>query len=98
MTVSGCDKIKPEYTPGKQLNGKTEQKEIVKMGLSKNFKIAMLQKDIKQPDLAAAINKDLQQVYNALYRDTFISKTGIEIATALNCDIVLRDRKTGKIY
>ena len=68
------------------------------MGLSKNFKIAMLQKDIKQLELATAINKDLQQVYNALYRDTFISKTGIEIADALQCDIVLRDKKTGEIY
>lgn len=68
------------------------------MGLSKNFRIAMLQKDIKQPELATAINKDLQQVYNALYRDTFISKTGLEIAHALNCDIVLIDRETGKIY
>lgn len=68
------------------------------MGLSKNIKIAMLQKDIKQTELATAINKDSQQLYNALYRDTFISKTGVEIADALQCDIVLRDRETGKIY
>ncbi len=68
------------------------------MGLSKNIKIAMLQKDIKQTELATAINKDSQQLYNALYRDTFISKTGVEIANALQCDIVLRDRETGKIY
>ena len=68
------------------------------MGLSNNIKIAMINKGIKQTDLAKMINKDAQQVYNSLYRDTFISNTAVQIAEALNCDIVLQDRKTGKIY
>lgn len=68
------------------------------MGLSTNIKTAMLHKGIKQNELAELINKDLQQVYNALYRDTFTSKTADQIADALNCDIVLQDRETGKIY
>lgn len=68
------------------------------MGLSNNIKIAMISKGIKQTDLAKMINKDTQQVYNALYRDTFISNTAKQIAAALNCNIVLQDRDTGKIY
>ena len=68
------------------------------MGLSKNFKMAMLDKNIKQPEFARAINKDLQQVYNAFYRDKFITDNARIFADALGCDIVLQDRKTKKIY
>lgn len=68
------------------------------MGLSKNFRMCMLDKDIKQTQLAEQMDKDLQQVYNAFYRDLFITKNGERFADALNCDIVLRDRNTGKIY
>lgn len=68
------------------------------MSLSKKFKIVMLEKNIKTPELAATIDKDLQQVYNAMYRDKFITDNAKLIANALNCDIVLRDRETGKIY
>lgn len=68
------------------------------MGLSKNIKIAMIEKNIKQKELAQLINKDLQQLYNALHRDTFTTKTADQIAEALNCNIVLQDKTTGKIY
>lgn len=68
------------------------------MGLSKNIKIAMIDKNIKQKELAQLIDKDLQQLYNALHRDTFTTRTADQIATALNCNIVLQDKTTGKIY
>ena len=36
--------------------------------------------------------------YNKLHRDTMKFKEVEEIADILDCDVVLRDRKTGAIY
>lgn len=68
------------------------------MGLAKNFKICMIDKNIKQKDISAKIGKDTQQLYNSLYRDKFITESAYTLAHALDCDIVLMDRRTGKIY
>lgn len=68
------------------------------MGASKKIKKILIDKDMTQADLAAVIGKDHQQTKNALYRDTFnynMLETWLE---ALNCEIVFRDKETGKIY
>lgn len=68
------------------------------MGIAKQIKMVMLDKGLKPSHLADMTGKNQQTIYNALSRDTFISKNTLTIADALQCDIVLRDRETGKIY
>lgn len=53
---------------------------------------------MKQTDLAVAIGKDKQYIYNALHRDSFSYEMVVQIADALGCDVVFMDRETGKIY
>lgn len=67
------------------------------MGMNRIIKTAMLAKKVKSGELAELLGKDKQAFYNWLSRDTMGDKI-IEVADALGCDIVLRDRETGKIY
>jgi len=69
------------------------------VNLAKNVKRAMLEKDIKSGQLAEMMGMSKQYLSNT------ISVKGIQTASmldrfceALDCDVVLRDRKTGKLY
>lgn len=66
--------------------------------ISKKIKMAMIDKEISAQDLADDLGCARQSVYNAIARDNFTSAKLEEIAAVLGCDVVLRDRKTGKIY
>lgn len=68
------------------------------MGASKKLKKAMIDKDIKQTDLSAVTGRAVQTLRNIMSRDNMNYATVEELADALGCDIVLRDRETGRIY
>lgn len=69
------------------------------MGISKKFKIALLDKDIQQKELAERLGyKGKNTVYNMLKRDNMTIATAEQWADLIGCDVVLRDRATGKIY
>nr|DAD63892.1 MAG TPA: SOS-response transcriptional repressor [Caudoviricetes sp.] len=68
------------------------------MGLSKNIKIALLEKNLKVSDLADKIGLDSNVLSVKLSRDSLSSKSLDTIADALDCDVKLVDRKTGKIF
>lgn len=68
------------------------------MGMSKNIKIAMIEKGIKLKDLAAASGDDPKVLSVKLSRDNMNMNSIIKLADALNCDVVLKDRETGKTF
>lgn len=67
-------------------------------GASKHLKMAMLDKGITQIAFAEKIGKPKQSLYNMMSRDSMSYKTVEELADVLGCDVVLRDRETGRIY
>ena len=68
------------------------------MGFAKNIKMAMLDKGIKVSDLAAKLETDSKVLSVKLSRDNLTDKSVEEIAAALNCDVRIVDRHTGKSY
>ncbi len=68
------------------------------MGVKKKIKIVMIDKNIKTAQMAAGLGINYQSFVNKLNRDSMSYKDAEEIANLLNCDIVFRDRATGKIY
>lgn len=68
------------------------------MGVSKKIKMVMMDKEIKSGQVAEAIGKGKQYVYNALHNDNMTYERVEQIADFLGCDIVFKDRKTGKEY
>ena len=68
------------------------------MGFAKNIKMAMIDKGIKVSDLAEKLETDSKVLSVKLSRDNLTGKSVEEIADALNCDVRIVDRQTGKIY
>lgn len=69
------------------------------MGASKKIKKALYDKDILQMDFAQMLGyKSINSFYNMLSRDNMTFAVVERWADALGCDIVLKDRETGKIY
>lgn len=68
------------------------------MGATKKIKKILIDKDMTQNDFAKAIGKDAQQTKNALYRDTFQYNLLEQWLEAIDCEIVFRDRKSGRLY
>ena len=68
------------------------------MGFAKNIKMAMIDKGIKVSDLAEKLETDSKVLSVKLSRDNLTGKSVEEIAAALNCDVKIVDRQTGKIY
>ena len=68
------------------------------MGASKKIKKILIDKDLTQAEFASAIGKDHQQVRNTLYKDNATYKTVETWLDAIGCEIVFRDKATGKIY
>lgn len=68
------------------------------MGASEHIRAAMKDKGIKTEELSKAVGKPTQSIYNMIYRNTMKFAMVEEYADVLGCDVVLRDRETGKIY
>lgn len=68
------------------------------MDAQKALKAVMKHKRITQHKLAETLGKPYNTVRNTLYGSNMKIETLTEMADALGCDVVLRDRKTGKLY
>ena len=68
------------------------------MGLAKNIKKCLIDKDMKVSELAEKIRLDPKVLSVKLSRDSLSGKSLDTIADALDCDIKLIDRSTGKIF
>ena len=68
------------------------------MGATKHIKMVLVDKGIKVGELAAMMDISQPALSVKLSHDTMSFKTTEEIADLLGCDVVLRDRETGKIY
>lgn len=67
------------------------------MGIAKLIKKALIDEDMTQGQFAELMGKDPQQVRNALYRDSFLYGIAEEWVNALGYEIVIRNKRTGKI-
>lgn len=67
-------------------------------GISKRLKMAMVDKGVKQKQIADKLGISKQTLYGSLRNDNLTFKRASAIANVLECDIVLMDRKTKKIY
>lgn len=68
------------------------------MGASKKLKKLMIEKGVKQADVAQATGKTPATLSNQLYRDNMSFSTVEDICRVLRCEVVFRDVVTGKIY
>ena len=68
------------------------------MGASKRIRHIIRDKEVRQADLAEAMDMPLQSFYNLLQRDTMSFERAEMLAEMLGCEIVFRDKETGKIY
>ena len=58
----------------------------------------MLDKDVRKKDLADALEIAPQSFYNKLSRDKMDFDTVADILDKLGCDVIARDRVSGKVY
>lgn len=68
------------------------------MGASKKIKKILIDREMTQADFADAIGKDVQQTKNALCRDTFNFNLLESWLDCIDCEIVFRDKTSGKLY
>ena len=68
------------------------------MGASKKIKKILIDRDMTQAQFADAIGKDRQQTKNALCRDTFNYNMLEQWLDAIDCEIVFRDKTSGRLY
>ena len=68
------------------------------MSVSTRIKQVMLDKPIKVNELAKLLEMNSQVVSNKLYRDKMSFADAEKILNVLDCDIVIRNRETGKEY
>lgn len=68
------------------------------MGAAKLLRKIMIDKKVKQYDLAEQMNKPKQTVYNTMCRDRMTWDNVVQYADALGCDVVIIDRETKKVY
>lgn len=64
----------------------------------KNIEHAMIDKGISKKELAELAGMNKQSLYNCFSLGRLSLQTATRLADVLNCDIVLQDRETGKIY
>ena len=67
------------------------------MGAGRLIKTALKHNKMTQDALASLLDKDAQQVRNALYRDRFQYSIAEEWLNALGYEIVIKDKFTGEI-
>ena len=68
------------------------------MEAQRYIKVIMADKAVKSGTLADNIGMDRQAFYNTLYRKTMQYSEAERIADALGCEIVWRDKTSGKEY
>lgn len=69
------------------------------MGASKKIKMALLDKGMTQKELSDRLGYiGKNTVYNLLGRDSLSFEAVERWADVIGCDVVLRDRASGKIY
>ena len=68
------------------------------MGATKKIKKILLDKDMTQVTLAELAGKNLLTMRNQLSRDNLTYASVEHLCDVLGCDIVFRDRETGRIY
>ena len=74
------------------------------MKISYRIKAIMKEKKVTAEELAQRCNKSKQAIYNSFYRDRTTRQNGMsfanaeELAEGLGCEIVIRDKETGKEY
>lgn len=68
------------------------------MSASKTIKKVMIDKGVKPGTVAEILGQDKQVFYNKISRDTMKYNDVEKIAAALGCDVVFKDRETGKTY
>lgn len=68
------------------------------MGAAKKIRKVLLEKNLNQVKLAELAGKDVQALRNQLYKDSFTYASVEHLCDVLGCDIVFRDRETGRIY
>ena len=103
MCDAMCDNIVPEEKDvASESNlwyyNNTSQDRREKMGASKKIKMVMVDKGIKAQQIADGIGAKTQYIYNALHRDNMTYQKVEMIADVLGCEIVFRDKESGKIY
>lgn len=74
------------------------------MRASRRLKSIMAAKNIKINAVAKTLGKSPQTIYNTFQNDEKSKRSGMtfeiveEMANALGCDVIFRDRETGKEY
>lgn len=68
------------------------------MGASKRIRMAMIDKGIKPRHLEQTTGIKSQLISNSLNKDNMTFKRVEMLAEALGCEVVLRDKETGRIY
>ena len=74
------------------------------MRASRTIKMIMIDKGIRTKELSEMVGKSPRTIYNTFYNDENTKRSGMtfekvaELADALGCDIVFRDRETGREY
>lgn len=68
------------------------------MSITKKLKKAMVDKGVTQIVLAERTGRAVQTVRHTMSHGTMNTATFESYADAIGCDVVLRDRETGKIY
>ena len=67
---------------------------------SRKVNILLMDKKIQKKQLAENLNTTKSNIGNKLTRDNFSEKEMIDIANALNCELVIKliDKETGREY
>lgn len=67
---------------------------------SRKVNILLMDKKIQKKQLAEKLNTTKSNIGNKLTRDNFSEKEMIDIANALNCELVIKliDKETGQEY
>ena len=74
------------------------------MRASKRIRMIMIDKGVKINELAVMTDKSPRTLYNTFYNDEKSKNSGMtfsvasQLAEALGCEIVFRDKETGKTY
>lgn len=72
--------------------------EFSKMGATKKLRKLMIDKGVKQADVAQATGRTPGTLSNLMSRDSMTYATVEDICRVLGCEIVFRDVISGKIY
>ena len=68
------------------------------MGGAKHIKLALVDKGLTSKEFAEMAGRPYQTLLSMFSRDTMSFSTVEKFADLLGCDVVLRDRVTGKFY